>query len=279
MSDDVPQENMSEHPEAIEAAGVHSMANLEQWWGSLEEYLRDRHMFLIPVRSSPSKGGVDWPVNRSLSDYFRVAEDVGARIVYSLETYLDEDILNRLNDDKISTKIGRLMQIELWWIFNSVRHHCIVLADWYVPTLLAAIDEKEARERGEREAHASVQADFPSMALRLASLPQFGAARGGAAGRQRIARAEFPDLPDTFVYRLEREAWAIYGSQVLPERERDIALRAAKMLATGVTLTTVARRIGVSRDRLARILAEHGSRAENGNQKTTLPETEGHRLF
>lgn len=112
----------------------------------------------------------------------------------------------------------------------------------------------------EEERNVPRDRDLSDLAVKLASSEAFQRARTPDQ-RAYIARKLFPEIeteePEGFdwtFFRLARQAQAIYEVDILPAQEREIADRARALMSEGRPRSKTAEEIGISDDRLKRIL-------------------------
>ena len=146
----------------------------------------------------------------------------------------------------------------MWWVHNGVAHKWSAEAEWCVEldervNMISADFDDDSEPDRER--------DVSEEAGQLARDPQFQKARTGDQ-REYIARKTFPELGGTdgdakfdWTYvRLVRQAQGIYEVDILPGEEREIAERARDAIEVGKSRSAAAEELGVSSDRLRRIL-------------------------
>lgn len=223
-------------------------SDLAAWWSDRAASLEARGIAIYPLTAWPQQEGVAWPEDLSADEFLSIAERIGVRLVYALLTHFDEDMADRMGATDATDRQGQLAHIGLWWIHQGIRHACTVWADWYLPLVAKTVEDRRA-------AQDRLEAAIPEMAAKLAHNPAFWAVPGGLIGRRDFGREMFPDLSPEMLGRVLREATLIRSTVIVPEQERATAQKARELMATGVKITEAARRLGMTRDRLGRLLA------------------------
>lgn len=223
---------------------------------------------------------VRWPTADSPRGFLSFASDLGVEVIYAAEERFDHDDLERLEaglgegvegspiaKDARSLIEGsrgyldRLYFVGLWWARDGIIHEWSAEAEWHVEledqmSELAAqllVESESLRER-----------DTSGLAERLAKQPEFQRARTPDQ-REYVARKLLPELqlddgePDSrwTLIKLAREARAIYEVEILPNEEEEYANRARLLMVDGKPRSKAAEQLGISDDRLKRILQTH----------------------
>jgi len=184
---------------------------------------------------------------------------------------------------------GRLESFTAVWSFEGILHGYQEEAPWVKALqereeaiLERAREQKEAilerarerkealleRARKQKEvAKAEERAILEEAARRLAEDPAFQEARTQGA-RRRLAWRRLPDLAARWPEEdprwddLVREALVLYETEIRPQQEQALVERARRILKAGASLTQAAARLGISRQRLERLLARYGGEEE-----------------
>lgn len=210
-----------------------------------------------------------------MHEFVDLASTVGVRVVYAhAPRFEPEDVeeIRRLvvADEEPGSDaarlleeargfIGRVTAIAVVFVHEGVPHVFWEEASWY-----ADLQERsqELAEHVGPIKEAQEEARKSAWARRLAEDPRFQRTTNRPE-RYAVARRVLPELvPEwgdkpsaTFEASLVAdEAWRIFQGAIQPERELDLARKARELLDAGESKISVAGRLGISKDKLARIL-------------------------
>lgn len=221
--------------------------------------------------------------------FLNLASELGVRVVYAwaipfdpeefleeLEDPIPEDLrtdLERLREEA-RAYAGRLERFTAVWIHGGLAHSYTEEAEWAAPLRERKEALQEAIRAIEEARRLEAVEDLERAARRLAEDPAFGEARTYDA-QIRIAQRLFPELKRRWAMEdplgsrrrweeLVQEARAIYEAEVRPARERALAEEARRLLAAGMKKTEAAARLGVTRERLDRLLGRYAGEEGGG---------------
>ncbi len=252
--------------------------DLEARWKDFQTAVAARGLRIYPGLPRGSDQGVFWQGDpEGFEDFLDLAQAVGARMVYALAERWDpegflEDLVERpLPEDlrpqmnalaaEAQARAGELSGFIAAWIHEGQVHVYMAEAAWATDlrerkeVLLETLDRMVEAEKAE-EAEA-----LEAIAQKLAENREFQQARSYET-RIRIAQRLFPELRERWLdhgqwWELVREARAIYEAEILPRQEQRMAEEAARLLASGLSKTEAAARLGISRERLDRLLQRY----------------------
>ena len=216
-------------------------------------------------------------------DFVAIAAHANARLMYfhgqwfSLEdsvlaSLVEERLVYQDDDEETPSALNKAMRkVQKWESFESqlanitavfivegVSHHLYRETCWYaefVEDLSTTVDEiKESWSiESDLEVRAAKQIEGENAEL-LARSERYGRARNEAQ-RAYVAEEMFPDLAPSDVRFLTELAALIHWDKVEPEREKAMALKADELYESGLSMVEAAAQLGVSKDRLTRLLA------------------------
>jgi len=265
-------------------------ANLDALWEKLLAHMAERFLVYPVVPSSNSYPStpqtslsfgrnlitMQWPPDRSPEDFLDFAAELGVRVVYPAVQRFGDAELNHLSllvpalipgADEFLRKAGErwnghVWSIRLTWVYGGVEHYWTVRADWYEELCQEAV---ALQQRGAPAVIAEHMALVHELAQALAADPEF---QRIPTIKKRIEAA--PRLSPELLrimhsgsggYHLAedvaREAWRIYQDELIPAEEKELAKRAEELLSQGHSKQVIAGRLGISPNRLTRILARY----------------------
>jgi len=257
------------------------MEDLEERWKAFRTAAAARGLRLYPGVPDRLEPAAIWQGDpESFEDFLDLAGDLGVRMIYALvqpfdpdsfladfEEPVPADLLPELEAlrEEAQAMAARPARFLAAWIHDGMLHVYVREADW-----ASALHERREALRQRLDAmmeaeEAEAMESLETAARHLAESPEFQQARTYDA-QLRIAQRLFPELkrqwgledPLRARHRwmeLVREARAIYEAEIRPRQERQLAEEADRMMREGMKKTEVARRLGISRERLDRLLA------------------------
>jgi hypothetical protein len=256
--------------------------DLEARWKAFQEAARRRGLRIYPgLPSGMLQGAAPWGGEPDGGEAFLdLARDLGVGLIYASAQPFDPEKWGRdlgdledLPPDLRTEAEGLLQEAGQWsgrlesfaavWTWGGILHFYAEEAPWAADlearkeALLEAAREREAAARMEE------QAVLEDAARRLAEDRDFQEARTQEA-RIRLAQRRLPDLrarwpaEDRRWEELVRTALGLYEAEIRPFQEREMAQQARRMLEAGMKKTEAAARLGITRERLDRLLARYG---------------------
>lgn len=244
--------------------------DVDNRWDAMKREIERREIAVFPSRIDAENAPVArWPETREDAEFLDLCEECGVNLLYAFEEKFEEDDLplwgeeNRAHLDALiataRSHLGKLIFVSVSWVHGGIIHEWSREAAWF-----AEFEEQMEllnHELAERT-KVDVERNVMEQARQLASQPEFHRARTPQQ-REYIARKVFPDLDEEesdfswTIHRLVREAQAIYEVDILPVEEQAIADRARELMAEGRPRSNAAEEIGISDDKLKRILQTH----------------------
>ena len=242
-----------------------AVKDLERWRTKLDALIEKYNLLTYPV---PPKWGEEddalfWPEQDGIEKFLALGHTLGVRLVYIGQSTLTQERLDLLAafatdelgvDEELSKAlatarqhVGRLQQVQVSWVFAGQTHVFAIESPWH-PEVQEQIDGWMV---GSRRSRAQRVDEY---AKRLAQEPRFYNAHGGEEGRRYVARQLMPDVERFHVDRIADQAWVIYMNDFLPEQERLLAADVRALLADGVSALDTARRLGLTRSKVDRLL-------------------------
>jgi hypothetical protein len=216
------------------------------------------------------------------AEYIDIARQTGARILYShIEVFdfktevriqvLGSDIDFQEDEgepqqvaaayralDDWSGRSGETAWFRFRFLVDGIAHDLHVFPEWF-DKFMAAVDgyipklESEWTEQ-EAESRQFAMAEQKREAEELARSERYAKAKNESQ-RRYVAEEMFPSKDRWEIDQLAELAALVYWDKVEPERERALALKADELYEGGLSMVEVAARLGVSKDRLNRVLA------------------------
>lgn len=252
---------------------------LDSVWREVEEELSQRGLTVFPSNLNPAEGAqAFWPEG-PFSEFFDLADRLGKSLVFATVARFEpedvEDLAARLDASTSKTTealfltaeqhVGDVCEIQVALSHEGVSLVWLSTACWY-EDLLAQADEEAANAEVVLSAERSLQED--DWIRTLAAHPRFALAKT-MDQRIRVAEQIVPQLeqmsvnPDPWARmtpgRVVRAAWDLYQEEIQPEQERSMANEASALLQSGARKYEVAGRLGITGNKLNRILARYGS--------------------
>ena len=252
---------------------------LDSVWAEVEDQLAQREMTVFPSNLLPAEGPqAFWPEG-PISEFLDLVEKLGATLVFASAARFEpedvEELAARLEQsssktteallDEAQQRIGDVCEIHVALCHAGASLVWFTTACWYEEVLARADQEAESAEVV-LSAERSLQEDDWIRAL--AGNAKFERAKT-LEQRLRAAEQVIPQLeqmgsnPDPWVrtapLRVVRAAWDLYVEDIRPEQDRTMATQAKSLLESGVRKYEVAGRLGITRDKLNRILAQYGA--------------------
>ncbi|HWL64559.1 MAG TPA: hypothetical protein VNP73_01170 [Actinomycetota bacterium] len=262
--------------------------DLDSYWGDLEPSLRKRFLLFTPWDVSWDDPVVTWDPEDGVEEFLDLAQTLGVPMLYVTVSRFNEETLSdlqrRLLDPagphpetgSILTRaeqyVDHISSIEIGWMYQGVGHFCEIEASWYRHLEDEIAEEQEFDEMqhaAERMLFEEQLSLVPEWAERVAQLPQFQQARTMLQRADLVPRL-LPEIEEvTAQYRhgswiarrlardVAREAFRIYVYEVLPAQEIELASEAHRLLTTGMRKYEVAARLGISKERLNRLIVRY----------------------
>lgn len=261
-------------------------ADLDRRWSELRDRIGDSFTLFEAASVDWGKGPVAWwPDADDVDGFLAVAAVAGARLVYARTRELDEPALGALEATAArhgephpgmasvlvegEVFLGRTAAVELGWVADGMSHVLVLEAEWYrrmrdelrelavvrslgiearrllMSQRLERVPEWAEQVAGEEDFHRTRSfAEREEVVCRI--VPELGAAR----------EAEEPGAW-TVIAEVAREAWRIFEEEIRPRQERDMAQIAHSLLMSGLKKYEVAARMGVTKEKLNRLIARH----------------------
>jgi hypothetical protein len=268
--------------------------DLENFWTDLEPSLRKRFLVFTPWDMTWDDPVVTWDPEEGLEEFLDLAQRLGVPIVYVSVSRFNEEALSELQSRLLDPEgphpqtgailtraeqyLDRISSIEVGWMFQGVGHFCEVVATWSqdLETSIANEQEFDAMELAAERLMLDEQLAYvPEWARRVAQLPEFQQARTMYQRTDMVPQL-LPELDEvTSHYRhgewilrrlsrdIAREAFRIYEYEVLPGKELEQAAQAHELLGRGLRKYEVAARLGISKERLNRLISKYPSEREH----------------
>jgi hypothetical protein len=268
--------------------------DLENFWTDLEPSLRKRFLVFTPWDMTWDDPVVTWDPEEGLDEFLDLAQRLGVPIVYVSVSRFNEEALSELQSRLLDPEgphpqtgailtraeqyLDRISSIEVGWMFQGVGHFCEVVATWSqdLETSIANEQEFDAMELAAERLMLDEQLAYvPEWARKVAQLPEFQQARTMYQRTDMVPQL-LPELDEvTSHYRhgewilrrlsrdIAREAFRIYEYEVLPGKELEQAAQAHELLGRGLRKYEVAGRLGISKERLNRLISKYPSEREH----------------
>jgi hypothetical protein len=252
---------------------------LDSVWNEVEGQLAQRGWLVFPADLDPGNGPrAFWP-DGPISEFLDLAEQLGAAPIFASAARFEPDDVDDLARflgltssqtanallQQAQEHVGDVYEIQVAFIHLGTPLIWVGIADWH-EEMQARADEEADSAEVVRSAERSLQEDAWIQAL--AASVKFERAKT-LDQRLRVAEQTFPELEQMRSHsdpwarstplRIVRSAWDLYLEEIQPEQERSIANQANALLEHGVRKYEVAGRLGVSENKLNRILAQHAS--------------------
>jgi hypothetical protein len=250
---------------------------LDSVWSEVEGQLARRGCLVFPSDLDPGDGPrAFWP-DGPVEEFFDLAVQLGAAPIFACAARFEpddvEDLARHLGLSSSKTANALMLQaqqhvsdvyeIQVAFIHGGAPLIWVATADWH-EELQARADEEVDSAEVVQSAERSLREDTWIRAL--AQSLKFEHAKT-LDQRLRVAEQAFPELeqmrshPDPWAraapLRIVRAAWDLYLEEIQPELERGIAKQASTLLKRGARKYEVAGRLGVSENKLNRILAQY----------------------
>jgi len=255
---------------------------LDSVWDEVEDELAQRSLTVFPADLDPGDGPrAFWP-DGPVSEFLDFVERLRAPLIFSCALRFEpddaDDLAQRLapassgsaRDLQMEAErhIGDVYEIQLALAHGGATLLWIATAGWH-EDLQARAEEEADSAAVVSSAERSLQED--AWIQTLARNVRFEHART-LDQRLRIAERVVPELepmrthPDPWVRatprRIVRAAWDLYVELIQPEQDRSLARDAMALLASGARKYQVAGRLGISEDKLNRIVARYQDSAD-----------------
>jgi hypothetical protein len=256
---------------------------LDSIWSEVEEQLTQRGWLVFPADLDPGNGPrAFWP-DGPVSEFLDLAEKLGAAPIFACAARFEpedvEDLARFLGLTSSETAnalllqaqqhVGDVYEIQVAFTHGGTPLIWVGSADWH-EDIQARADEEAGSAEVVRSAERSLHEEDWIHAL--SQSVKFEHAKT-LDQRLRVAEQSFPELeqmrshPDPWVratpLRIVRAAWDLYLEEIQPELERGIAQQANTLLQRGARKYEVAGRLGVSENKLNRILAQYASSTQS----------------
>jgi hypothetical protein len=266
-------------PERDQGAAMGTYEELDSVWDEVEDQLTKRGLLVFPSNLLPAEGPqAFWPEG-PISDFLDLAEQLGTTLVFASAIRFEpedvEELAARFDASPSTTsealieeaqqRIGNVCEIHVGLTHAGASLIWFSPACWY-EDILARADEEADGADVVLSAERSLQED--QWIRTLAANPKFERAKT-LEQRLRVAEQVIPELeqmrshPDpwtrTTQSRVVRAAWDLYVEDIQPEEERGLARKAVTLLESGARKYEVAGRLGISDNKLNRILARYGA--------------------
>jgi hypothetical protein len=250
---------------------------LDSVWSEVEEQLAQRGCLVFPADIDPGEGPrAYWP-DGPISEFLDLAEQLGAAPIFASAARFEPDDLEDLDrflaqsSSKTAKSLlhqaqqhtGDVYEVQVAFVNGGAFLVWTAIAEWY-EEMQARADEEADSADVVRSAEQSLQEDAWVQAL--ARSAKFERAKT-LEQRLRVAEQTFPELEQmrsssdpwfrAAPRRIVRAAWDLYLEEIQPEQERRIAQQAKALLESGARKYEVAGQLGVSENRLNRILAQY----------------------
>ncbi len=271
--------------------------DLDQLWNDLEARLSSRFLLFPPAAISWEEPVVEWDAEEGLDGFLELAESLGVPILYVTVNRFSEDSISELQDrllhpggphpgtaailSRAEEHLDRIASIEIGWMFQGVGHFCTVEAAWKLDLEAEIADEEDydamelAAERLLLEEQRQL---IPEWARRVAQIPQFQQSRT-MSQRAELVPQLIPEIGDItghyrhgewiarrLIQEVTREALRVFTYEVRPAQEAELARQSHELLTAGLRKYEVAARLGLSRERLNRLIARYPA---EGSTETT----------
>jgi hypothetical protein len=230
---------------------------------------------LVSLRGGPA---VVWPPDRTMEEFLDLAASLGVRVIYAEGQRFGEGELGHLRllappvipgaEDFVQEAHcweARVYWIRLMWMHEGVEHYWEARADWWEQLRHHAA---EVQQQGAPVVVAEHLAQVHELAQALASNADFQRIPT-VKKRTEAAPRLLPDLLRIMRARpggrrlaedVAREAWRIYQEELVPAEEEEMARQAEGLIAQGLGKQVTAGRLGISPDRLNRIMARYSQK-------------------
>jgi hypothetical protein len=252
---------------------------LDSVWSDVDDQLTRRGMTVFPATLNPTDGPQAYWPEGPIAEFLDLADRLGSSLVFATVARFEpedvEDLASRLDASTSKTTealfltaeqhVGDVCEIQVAFAHQGVSLVWLSTAAWY-EDLLTQADEEAANAEVVLSAERSLQED--DWIRTLAAHPRFAVART-MDQRIRVAEQIIPQLeqmsvsPDPWARmtpgRVVRAAWDLYLEEIQPEQERSMATEAWALLQSGARKYEVAGRLGITGNKLNRILARYGT--------------------
>ncbi|HYI45626.1 MAG TPA: hypothetical protein VE174_09260 [Actinomycetota bacterium] len=267
--------------------------DLESLWNDLEPSLRKRFLIFTPWDMTWDEPIVTWDPEEGIDEFLNLAQSLGVPMLYVSVTRFNEEALSELQSRLLDPEgphpqtgailtraeeyMERISSIEIGWMFQGVGHFCEIVAAWSqdLETVIANEQEFDAMELAAERLMLDEQLSFvPEWARQVAEKPEFQQARTMYQRTDMIPQL-LPELGEiishyrhgTWILRrlsrdIAREAFRIYEYEILPGKEVEQASQAHELLGRGLRKYEVAARLGISKERLNRLIAKYPPQPE-----------------
>ena len=250
---------------------------LDSVWSELEDQLAQRGCVVFPAEIDPGDGPrAFWP-DGPVSEFLDLAGRLEAAPIFAYAGRFELDDIDDLDrylthsSSQTASAIllqaqqhtGDVYEVQVAFVHDGAFMVWSAVAGWFEELQAQAEEEADSAEVV-RSAEQSLQED--AWIQGLARSTKFERAKT-LDQRLRVAEQTIPELEqmrshsDPWVraarLRIVRAAWDLYLEEIQPEQERCIAEQANTLLVSGARKYQVAAQLGVSENRLNRILAQY----------------------
>lgn len=252
---------------------------LDSVWTEVEDQLTHRELLVFPSNLLPAEGPqAFWPEG-PISDFLDLTERLGTTLVFASAVRFEPEDVEELAAhfeasssttseallEEAQQRIGNVCEIHVGIAHAGISLIWFTTACWY-EDILARADEEADGAEVVLSAERSLREDEWIRAL--AANPKFERART-LEQRLRVAEQFIPELEQmgshpypwarTTGLRVVRAAWDLYVEDIQPGEEQSLARQAAVLLESGARKYEVAGRLGISDNKLNRILARYAA--------------------
>lgn len=267
--------------------------DLDSLWEELEPRLERRFNLFSPSGMTWDEPVVTWDPEEGLDEFLELAERLGVPMLYVTVTRFTEESLSdlqaRLLDQEgphpgaaaILTRaegyLDRISSIDIGWMFQGVGHFCEIEATWSIELEDEIAEERELDEMelaAERLLLEEQLRFVPQWAREVAQAVEFSRTRT-MHQRMELVSQVIPEIEEitknhrhgSWIARrltrdVARKAFRIYETELLPTHERELARQAHELLSQGLRKYAVAARLGISKERLNRLISRYPAEAD-----------------
>ena len=262
--------------------------DLDSLWEELEPNLASRFHLFLPTDVAWDERVVTWDADRGLDEFVGLAESLGVPVLYVSVTRFSDETLSELQRRllhpagphpeaaailaRAETFQDRIAALEIGWMFQGVGHFCEIEAEWYRDLEALIEDEQESDAMALAAERLLLDEQLrlvPEWGNRVAQVTRFQQARS-MSQRLEIVPEVVPEIEEStrhyrhgawiarrLVRDVARRAMQIYEFEMRPAQEKELAREAHELLSTGMKKYEVAARIGISKERLNRLIVRY----------------------
>ncbi len=271
------------------------LQDLEAHWEEVTSSIEGTQLRTFPGNIDRPASIARWPDDKPFAEFLALAIALGAQPIYLDTAIFDQQALDDLrarvlDGDTLSESppgtlavatpvalssfpeldrfissarpfLDRIWAVEVQWVWASVVHSYFKVAAWYsalmdkLPELKSQFAQIEiARDAEELSRH---DVELERAARSIASGTDFRTSKKTLAAIRRVAAKALPDASLSDLHQIARTALDIYETEILPVEERRLAQKARLLVNDGLSLTKAAAKLGMTTDRLQRLLARY----------------------